>query len=117
MQLFILKYGGYEDMNELMFNIFAVLAFVFCLLGSLFKKTRLVFSVIGAIFLIMATCTGGFIDALHSWLSLFGSVDKEKLNRIFSAGKHIFIMIFILLFAVMIKFYSRRINSKDNNSN
>lgn len=109
--------GVYKVMNELLFNIFAMLAFVFCLLGSIFKKTRLVFSVIGAIFLIMATCTGGFIDALHSWLSLFGSVDKEELNRIYSAGKHIFIMIFILLFAVMIKFYLRRINSKDNKSN
>ncbi len=65
----------------------------------------------------MAFCTGGFINALHSWLSLFVSVDKDELNRIYSAGKHIIIMIVILLFAVIIWFYLKRINSKESNSN
>ncbi|RDY83131.1 hypothetical protein [Bacillus amyloliquefaciens] len=104
-------------MNELLFNVFSVLAFIFCLLGSFFKKLRLVFSLIGFVFIIIATFTGGFIDALHSWLSVFGSFDKDELNVIHKVAKHIIILIVTLLSVIMIKFYSNHINSKDNNSN
>ncbi|MCY8056489.1 hypothetical protein [Bacillus inaquosorum] len=116
MQLFILKDGGYEDMNELMFNIFAVLAFIFCLLGYLAKKPKLVLvlTVIGAIFLITATCTGGFIDALHSWLSIFRTGDKDELNRINNAGIHVIIIFIFLLFVIILKCYLRRNNSKED---
>ncbi|GED04218.1 hypothetical protein [Bacillus atrophaeus] len=104
-------------MNEILFNIFAVLSCIFCLL-SLFKKFERVFISIGAIFLIMAFSTGGFGDALHSWLStVFGFVDQDEQNQILTVMKtfriHFYIILFFGILGVFIKLFFRH---KRNNS-
>lgn len=100
-------------MNETLFNIFAVLSCIFCLL-SLFKKFERVFISIGAIFLIMAFSTGGFGDALHSWLS---TVDQDVQNQTLTVIKtfriHFYIILFFGILGVIVSLFVRH---KRNNS-
>lgn len=99
-------------MNETLFNIFAGLSFIFLLL-SLFKKFERVFISIGAIFLIMAFSTGGFGDALHSWLPVDQDVQNQTLTVIKTFRIHFYIILFFGILGIVISLFVRH---KRNNS-